>query len=193
MTKNQIVDDEVARRVAMPYTRELRQEDDGTWFARIREIPGCLTVGVTREDALEMLDDALASWMEAAIEDGAVVPDPDDSRDFSGRFVIRMPRWLHRELATKAEAEGVSLNQLIVSFLAVSSGRQAKTDIPLGNPKGSLYSALPDVKIDWFWAAHQVTSLQLWTTQNQDIESMAALSSNAFVDACSALQSERIA
>jgi hypothetical protein len=39
-------------------------------------------------------------------------------RDFSGKFNVRVPKSLHAALASEAEAEGVSLNQLVVAKLA---------------------------------------------------------------------------
>ena len=38
----------------------------------------------------------------------------------SGKFVVRIPRSLHEALAVEAKREGVSLNQLVQSKLAVS-------------------------------------------------------------------------
>jgi hypothetical protein len=39
-------------------------------------------------------------------------------REYSGRFNVRIPKSLHAALASEAEAEGVSLNQLVVAKLA---------------------------------------------------------------------------
>jgi hypothetical protein len=40
-------------------------------------------------------------------------------RDYSGKFNVRVPKSLHAALASEAEAEGVSLNQLVVTKLAM--------------------------------------------------------------------------
>jgi len=40
------------------------------------------------------------------------------SREYSGKFNVRVPKSLHAALANEAEAEGVSLNQLVVAKLA---------------------------------------------------------------------------
>jgi hypothetical protein len=40
-------------------------------------------------------------------------------REYSGRFNVRVPKSLHAALASEAEAEGVSLNQLVVAKLAL--------------------------------------------------------------------------
>ena len=50
------------------------------------------------------------------------LPDPPvgpQRRDYSGKFNVRVPKSLHAALASEAEAEGVSLNQLIVAKLAM--------------------------------------------------------------------------
>jgi HicB family len=40
-------------------------------------------------------------------------------REYSGKFNVRLPRSLHAALASEAEAEGVSLNQLVLAKLAL--------------------------------------------------------------------------
>jgi predicted HicB family RNase H-like nuclease len=39
--------------------------------------------------------------------------------EYSGKFNVRIPKSLHAALASEAEAEGVSLNQLVVAKLAL--------------------------------------------------------------------------
>jgi predicted HicB family RNase H-like nuclease len=41
----------------------------------------------------------------------------------SGKFVVRLPRTLHAALEAEAKAEGVSLNQLVVTKLALPMSR----------------------------------------------------------------------
>jgi predicted RNase H-like HicB family nuclease len=59
-----------------PYTRELIPEEDGTWFARIVEFPGCMTTGDTEDEALANLRDAMEAWVTSALEDGDPIPEP---------------------------------------------------------------------------------------------------------------------
>jgi antitoxin HicB len=42
----------------------------------------------------------------------------------SGKFVTRVPKTIHAQLTTRAKAEGVSLNTLVVAFLAQGLGRK---------------------------------------------------------------------
>jgi antitoxin HicB len=104
--------------LSLPYTIQITREDDATWFARVVELPGCLTEGDTPEEAADMIQDALAAWLEVALEDGRLIPEPQTAETYSGRFVVRVPRTLHQHLVETAEQEGVSLNQLINVTLA---------------------------------------------------------------------------
>jgi antitoxin HicB len=104
--------------MSLPYTIQITREDESTWFARVVELPGCMTEGDTPEEAADMIQDALGAWLEVALEDGRPIPEPQTTETYSGRFVVRVPRTLHQQLVEAAEQEGVSLNQFINVTLA---------------------------------------------------------------------------
>ncbi len=110
--------------LAAHYTVVLTPSEDGGYVAKVAELEGCVTQGETLEEALDMLDDAREAWIRDAYEDGAPIPLPIDRQDYSGKFVVRTPKSLHRDLVTMAEREGVSLNQLVVSLLSRAVSRQ---------------------------------------------------------------------
>ena len=110
---------------AHPYTRELVRNEDGTWFARIVEFPGCMTEGRSQEEALANLDDAMNAWIKVKLEDQESIPPPISASDFSGKFLVRVPKSLHRDLARRADSEGVSLNQFVSTGLAKIVGGAA--------------------------------------------------------------------
>ena len=58
---------------ALPYTIELIREDETTWFARMVELPGCITEGDSAEDAVAMIQDAMAGWIELAMHEDAPI------------------------------------------------------------------------------------------------------------------------
>ena len=60
----------------LPYTKILIKDDDGSVFAKIEELHGCMTVGDDHNDALEMLEDALQAWLEVALEIDMEIPEP---------------------------------------------------------------------------------------------------------------------
>ena len=115
----------------LPYTRELIKEPEGGWFIRIKELPGCMSQGDTVEEAKNMIEDAMLGWLDVSLEDGDDIPEPKLDEEYSGKFVVRLPRSLHRQLAETAEREGVSLNQ----FVNVSLARAVeRTNLPVGYP-----------------------------------------------------------
>jgi hypothetical protein len=46
------------------------------------------------------------------------IPEPSYPEEYSGKFNLRIPRSLHRQLAESAERDGVSLNQYVAALLA---------------------------------------------------------------------------
>jgi hypothetical protein len=40
--------------LALPYTIQIAREDETTWFARVVELPSCMTEGDTPEEAADM-------------------------------------------------------------------------------------------------------------------------------------------
>jgi antitoxin HicB len=110
--------EEVEKVVSRPYLRELVKNEDGTWFARIVEFAGCMTEGDTQTEALANLEDAMMAWVEVKIEDGDSIPEPITVDDYSGKFMVRVAKSLHRDIALRADREGVSLNAFVSAQLA---------------------------------------------------------------------------
>lgn len=107
--------------LSLKYPVLLVPEPEGGFTALIPDLPGCVSVGETEEEALRNVEEARQLWLETAYEFGDEIPLPSSEREYSGRILLRMPRSLHRRLAEEAEAEGVSLNQYIVSLLSERS------------------------------------------------------------------------
>jgi antitoxin HicB len=110
----------------LAYKVEMTPEEDGSGFnAEIPLLKGCMAFGETIEDAYQTLAEIKQAWFEIALERGWKIPEPpvEEIKEYSGKFDVRLPRYLHRELAELAEAEGTSLNQLVVALLAKGIGR----------------------------------------------------------------------
>jgi antitoxin HicB len=123
--------------LTLPYHIEIIRDNDDEnpgWVARVVELPGCITQGDTFEELGEMIEDAMRGWIGVALEDGIPIPEPKPDDDYSGKFVVRVPRSLHRQLAEAAEREGVSLNQFINVALALAVGQASQTMVyPVGD------------------------------------------------------------
>ena len=111
---------------ALPYRVEVYPEEDGGGYtAAIPDLPGCMTCADTIDELWAMIEEAKALWLETALDDGDYIPEPPlmEVQEYSGKFVTRIPRSLHRQLAERAKSEGTSLNQLVLSLLAYGTGR----------------------------------------------------------------------
>jgi antitoxin HicB len=119
--------DKVEQLLSRPWSRVL-VPDDGVIAAQVPELPGCFAEGATLEEALANLEEALASWLSAALDTGNEIPQPQgevEPEEYSGRFSVRVPRSLHRRLSVRADAEACSLNQLVTTLLAEAVDPQA--------------------------------------------------------------------
>ena len=110
----------------LPYRIELIPDpDEGGFVVTFPDLPGCLSVGETIEDAYRNAEDAKHEWLATAIEDGIAIPEPDSIEDYSGQFKLRLPRSLHRQLALQSKREGVSMNQYCVFLLSQNNAARA--------------------------------------------------------------------
>jgi antitoxin HicB len=109
--------------MSLPYTIELQADPEAGWFVRVKEWLGCMSQGDSPEEALANIREVIPLWLETSLEDGAAIPEPRPEEDYSGKFVVRVPRSLPGELVEAAEAEDVSLNQYINMTLARAVGR----------------------------------------------------------------------
>lgn len=57
------------------YTATIR-EDDGRFYCRVPDIPGCITTGRSLPDAIEMISDALALCLCDMEDEGIQIPAP---------------------------------------------------------------------------------------------------------------------
>ena len=79
-------------------------------FARLFPTPKD-RVAFAKTEESQHIDELLDSLPEPAVG--------PQRREFSGKFNVRIPRSLHAALVHEAEAEAVSLNQLVLAKLAM--------------------------------------------------------------------------
>lgn len=109
----------------LPYTYELVKDPGDPWFIRVKELPGCMSHGDTAEEAVAMIREAMEGWLLVSLNRGDQIPEPEIPDDFSGKFVVRIPRSLHRKLAEQADRDEVSLNAFVTAALAEAVGYRA--------------------------------------------------------------------
>ncbi len=87
-------------------------EDDQEYVGLCAEFPGLSWLAASPEAALRGIRRVVADSVEDMQCSGERVPEPLASRKFSGKFMVRVPPELHRELTLQAAEAGVSLNRL---------------------------------------------------------------------------------
>ena len=88
-------------------------EEDDAFVARVAEFPSLAAHGETLEAAMSEIKNVVEFVLKDLNESNEPIPEPFGKRSFSGRLVLRMPEYMHRQLALEALQQGVSLNQLL--------------------------------------------------------------------------------
>ena len=112
----------------LPYRLELIPDAaEGGYVASYPELPGCLTVGETVEQAVKNAEDAKRAWIAAALEDGIEIAEPNGAEAYSVQFKLRIPKSLHKSLAEHSKAEGISMNQYCIYLLSKNDATRTRT------------------------------------------------------------------
>jgi antitoxin HicB len=105
-----------------PFT--VTSDPDGGFFISYPDLPGCITQVAALAEVGPAADEIRKLWLETAFRHGMDIPLPRSDAGYSGKFVVRLPRNLHRRLAQSAQQDGVSLNQYVVNLLATNDADQ---------------------------------------------------------------------
>ena len=96
--------------MSMSYRMEVVEDKtEGGFVVSYPDLPGCITCGETVESAISNALDAKKAWLEAALEEGVEIHEPDSLEDYSGQFKL---------LAEHSQREGISMNQYCVYLLS---------------------------------------------------------------------------
>ena len=104
--------------------KKIREEEGGGFFVSIPLLPGCMSDGESLEEAYDNIHEAKEEWLSSMLERGMKIPEPVEQEEYSGKFIIRLPKTLHRALVQVSKREGVSLNQYVTNALAFTLGQK---------------------------------------------------------------------
>lgn len=82
--------------------------------------PGLMLGGIHGNDEAKVYAELCQSaeeWIAIHEADGTPLPEPTACKDYSGKFVVRVGKDLHRELVVNALRYGVSLNSYCAKVL----------------------------------------------------------------------------
>jgi len=64
--------------LSLPYPIVLiHDQADGTWYAKIPLLPGCMSDGETPDEAIRNVSEAKIAWLEVALEENDVIAEPE--------------------------------------------------------------------------------------------------------------------
>jgi len=104
------------------YPRVIEWSDSDNCY--VGTSPGLLLGGVHGESPLQVakeLEQAIVDAVDILESCGRSLPVSSSSREFSGRFVLRVPPSLHQMLTLRAAAQGMSLNGFCEQILRESA------------------------------------------------------------------------
>jgi len=93
-------------------------EDDNQCVGLCAEFPSLSYLASTPQKALTGILKVVAEVVKDMAANNEAIPQPLNSRHYSGKFMVRVPPEVHRQLALQAAEENISLNRLVSSKLS---------------------------------------------------------------------------
>ena len=93
-------------------------EEDQEYIGLCAEFPSLSWLEKNPEKAISGIRKLVKSSVADMAANNEEIPGPISARNFSGKFMVRVPPQTHRMLAIQAAESGVSLNRLVASKLS---------------------------------------------------------------------------
>ncbi|GJQ58809.1 MAG: type II toxin-antitoxin system HicB family antitoxin [Candidatus Scalindua sp. AMX11] len=92
--------------------------EDNEYVGLCAEFPSLSWLSKTPEGALRGIRKVIADVIADMKKSGEEIPDPIANKNYSGKFMVRVPPEEHRRLAIQAAEAGVSINRLASAKLS---------------------------------------------------------------------------
>ncbi len=93
-------------------------EEDKEYIGLCVEFPSLSWLSKSPESALKGIRNVVAEVIADMKKNGEEIPQPIAHKNYSGKFMVRLPPEVHRSLAIQAAESGVSINRLVSSRLS---------------------------------------------------------------------------
>jgi len=93
-------------------------EEDREYVGLCAEFQSLSWLAKTPDAALKGIRNLVAEVIQDLKDRGEDIPEPFSCRKYSGKFMVRVPPDVHRDLVLEAAESGVSLNRLASSKLS---------------------------------------------------------------------------
>jgi len=98
--------------------RVVWSEPDSEYVGLCSEFPGLSWLEPTMQGALDGIVNLVNEVVADMLENSEKIPEALALHEYSGKFLVRVPPHVHRDLTIEAAEQGVSLNRLVSSRLA---------------------------------------------------------------------------
>lgn len=86
--------------------------EDDEYVGLCSEFPGLSWLAHSHDEALRGIRELVAEVVADMKANNETTPEPIATKNFSGKFQVRIPPDLHRQLTLEAAESGISLNRL---------------------------------------------------------------------------------
>ena len=98
--------------------RLIWSEDDNQFVGLCAEFPSLSYLASSPEKTIQGIFKVVIHVVKDMVANDEPVPEPFCSRPYSGKFQVRVPPEVHRQLAREAAEEKISLNRLVSAKLS---------------------------------------------------------------------------
>ena len=78
---------------------EIVVEDGGEYLVEIPLLKGCMSDGETIAESLVNIGWVKAEWLNYMLVNNLLIPEPADISKYSGKFVLKIPKTLHKTIS----------------------------------------------------------------------------------------------
>lgn len=103
--------------------RVIWSDEDEEYVGLCIEFPSLSWLAGSQDEAFDGIRRVVADVVVDMRASGEVPPEPIASRSYSGKFMVRVPPEVHRDLALEAAEAGVSLNRIVSTKLSRHEAR----------------------------------------------------------------------
>ena len=93
-------------------------EDDNEYVGLCAEFPSLSWLSSTPETTLKGIRKLVSEIVKDIKSNNEIIPEPIACRQYSGKFMVRVPPDVHRNLAIRAAESGISLNRVVSTKLS---------------------------------------------------------------------------
>ena len=93
-------------------------EGDNEYVGLCAEFPSLSWLAATPETALKGIRRLVAEVISDMESNDEAIPEPFACRQYSGKFMVRIPSEVHRNLAIRSAESGISINRIVSSKLS---------------------------------------------------------------------------